>query len=203
MRGLLRPQHGRETGLCRPKPSASPREPPVNLKERAPMAPIALRHSEAPRYPEIAREFERLGAEAFRDRYYTDAIHTQLMRIKYEAEKPATTAPRKAQTPTPTNTPSTTSAPSTPAHAGGASTGPKATADPCHGPMETSPVWAVRDGASSIATQPETSPPAAPSLTAASKRSTDQARPRRARSPNRSLPMKLFSKCCDNSPINH
>jgi hypothetical protein len=40
-----------------------------------------------PRYPEIAREFERLGAEAFRNRYYTDDVHTQLMRIKYEAEE--------------------------------------------------------------------------------------------------------------------
>lgn len=34
------------------------------------------------RYPEVAREYQRLGAEAFRDQYYTEDVHTQLMRIK-------------------------------------------------------------------------------------------------------------------------
>lgn len=38
------------------------------------------------RYPEVKREFERLGESAFRDAYYTDDVHTRLMRIKYDAE---------------------------------------------------------------------------------------------------------------------
>jgi hypothetical protein len=39
-------------------------------------------------YPDVAREYERLGERPFRDRYYNDDVHTRLMRIKYDVAQP-------------------------------------------------------------------------------------------------------------------
>lgn len=41
-----------------------------------------------PRYAKVAREFLRLGDRAFMEKYYTDAVHVKLQRIKYNVAEP-------------------------------------------------------------------------------------------------------------------
>jgi hypothetical protein len=45
-------------------------------------------------YPHVAREFERLGAEAFRDAYFTDDTWTRLKRIKHDMAQKEDKRPR-------------------------------------------------------------------------------------------------------------
>lgn len=57
------------------------------------------------RYQDVAQEFERLGEEAFFQRYYTEAIHLRLMKVKHSVDEEASRRARKGPDPEPDGLP--------------------------------------------------------------------------------------------------